>query len=70
MNDDGRVLSKIWIPVHCLHYVLVQLLGKKSMKMYNIILDALIFITDRCHVTCTMTMDACINNKKGDGWNK
>lgn len=45
---NGRVLSEIFeFHIHWLHYVLVQLFSKKSMKMYSIVLDALIFIADR-----------------------
>lgn len=67
---NGRVLSEIFeFHIHWLHYVLVQLLSKKSMKMYSIILDALIFIADRCYYMYN-AMDACINTKKGDGWMK
>lgn len=64
MNEWQSIKWNIEFHIHWLHYVLVQLLSKKSMKMYSIVLDALIFIADRCYYMYN-AMDACINTKKG-----
>lgn len=65
---NGRVLSEIFeFHIHWLHYVLVQLLSKKSMKMYSIVLDALIFIADRCYYMYIMQWMHALIQKKGGG---